>query len=304
MLAVMGALLVAALYVPGAFTTQALGFAIAYGLVRVGHIALFVIASRDDSALRRSVIGFGVTAGVAICLLVGASFVDGNCGRSLGSSRSSSTGVSPRSSAARAGVSYRCTSPSGTTSSSSLRSENRSSRSTRARRYRSTVSSSPPRCSASRSRPRCGGSTSTSSRSSPSSGSCEPSRGRERNALARDSYSYLHFPMVAGIVLAAFGLEETLAHVDKPLDVVPASALLGGTALYLLAHVALRLRTARTLNVERLAVALLLFALDRAGHAGRRTRCDRGCQRDRLGDDRVRDGARVRRRPLRAPPRS
>ncbi len=54
--------------------------------------------------------------------------------------------------------------------------------------------------------------------------------GRERNTLARDSYSYLHFPMVAGIVLAALGLEETLAHVDDPLEAVHAFALLGGVA--------------------------------------------------------------------------
>ena len=73
--------------------------------------------------------------------------------------------------------------------------------------------------------------------------------GRERNALARDSYSYLHFPMVAGIVLGALGLHETLAHVDEPLDAVHAFALLGGTAIYLLAHVALRLRNAHTINV-------------------------------------------------------
>ena len=68
--------------------------------------------------------------------------------------------------------------------------------------------------------------------------------GRARNELARDSYSYLHFPMVAGIVLAAFGLEESLPHLDQHLDVVPAFALFGGVAIYLLAHVALRLRNA------------------------------------------------------------
>jgi low temperature requirement protein LtrA len=85
--------------------------------------------------------------------------------------------------------------------------------------------------------------------------------GRQRNALARDSYSYLHFPMVAGIVLAALGLEETLAHVDEAFDAEHAFALLGGVAIYLLAHVALRLRNARTVNVERLALALALFAL-------------------------------------------
>jgi low temperature requirement protein LtrA len=85
--------------------------------------------------------------------------------------------------------------------------------------------------------------------------------GRERNRLARDSYTYLHFPMVAGIVLAALGLEETLAHVDESLDGPHAVALLGGTALYLLAHVALRLRNAHTLNVQRLGLARVRLAL-------------------------------------------
>ncbi len=61
--------------------------------------------------------------------------------------------------------------------------------------------------------------------------------GRVRNALARDSYSYLHFPMVAGIVLVALGLKKTLGHVDDPLDTVPAFALLGGLGVYLLGHV-------------------------------------------------------------------
>ena len=89
--------------------------------------------------------------------------------------------------------------------------------------------------------------------------------GRDRNALARDSYSYLHFPMVAGIVLGALGLEETLAHVDEPLDAVHAFALLGGTAIYLLAHVALRLRNAHTVNVERLGLALVLLRADPGG---------------------------------------
>ena len=41
-------------------------------------------------------------------------------------------------------------------------------------------------------------------------------------------------------------MKKTLAHVDEPLELVPAVALLGGTALYLLAHVAFRWR-----NVHR-----------------------------------------------------
>ena len=52
--------------------------------------------------------------------------------------------------------------------------------------------------------------------------------GRERNEIARDSFSYLHFPMVAGIVLLALGLKKTLEHVEDPLKLVPAVALLGG----------------------------------------------------------------------------
>ena len=85
--------------------------------------------------------------------------------------------------------------------------------------------------------------------------------GHERNGIARDSYSYLHFPMVAGIALIAVGLKATLAHVDGSLKIVPATALLGGAALYLLAHVAFRLRNMRTLSVRRLVCALVLLAL-------------------------------------------
>jgi low temperature requirement protein LtrA len=69
--------------------------------------------------------------------------------------------------------------------------------------------------------------------------------GRERNEVARDSFSYLHFPMVAGIVLGALGLKKTLEHVDQPPHLVPTVALLGGTALYLIAHIAFRWRNVR-----------------------------------------------------------
>jgi low temperature requirement protein LtrA len=90
---------------------------------------------------------------------------------------------------------------------------------------------------------------------------CNRAEGRERNEMARDSYSYLHFPMVAGIVLLALGLKKTLADVEEPLKAVHALAMLGGTALYLLAHVAFRLRNVHRLSVERLGCALLLLAL-------------------------------------------
>ena len=89
--------------------------------------------------------------------------------------------------------------------------------------------------------------------------SAEP--GREQNEMARDSYSYLHFPMVAGIVLVALGLKKTLGHVEDPLKIEVATAMLGGAATYLVAHVAFRLRNIGTLNRQRLLCALVMLAL-------------------------------------------
>ena len=89
----------------------------------------------------------------------------------------------------------------------------------------------------------------------------EAEPGREQNELARDAYGVLHFPIVAGIVLAALGLKTTLAHVGDPLDPVPAAALVGGAALYLLGHVAFRLRLVHTLSRHRLVCAAALVAL-------------------------------------------
>jgi low temperature requirement protein LtrA len=66
--------------------------------------------------------------------------------------------------------------------------------------------------------------------------------GAAQATLARDAYSYLHFVMVAGIVLFATSLKKTLAAYDEQLAPVPAATLCGGLALYLLAHVLLRLR--------------------------------------------------------------
>jgi low temperature requirement protein LtrA len=85
--------------------------------------------------------------------------------------------------------------------------------------------------------------------------------GREQNAIARDSYSFLHFPMIAGVILLALGMKKTLGDVGDPLKVVPAVALLGGTATYLLAHVAFRWRNLHTLNRQRLVCAAVLLVL-------------------------------------------
>jgi low temperature requirement protein LtrA len=83
----------------------------------------------------------------------------------------------------------------------------------------------------------------------------------EQAPLARDSYSYLHFPMIAGIVLLAVGLKKTELAVDDPLKTVPAVALCGGVALYLLAHIAFRYRNVGTFNPHRFIATIAVLAL-------------------------------------------
>src|SRR3954453_18399480 len=83
----------------------------------------------------------------------------------------------------------------------------------------------------------------------------------EQAPLARDAYSYLHFLLIAGIVLLALGLKETLAVTGEPLETVPALALCGGPALYLLGHIAFRERVLGTLSPHRAFAAVALLAL-------------------------------------------
>src|ERR687897_2663065 len=86
-------------------------------------------------------------------------------------------------------------------------------------------------------------------------------KGEERARLARDAYSYLHLPIVAGIVLVALGIKKTLAHVGDPLGTIPSVALCGGVALYLVGHNAFRLREVGSVSVPRLVVTILCCAL-------------------------------------------
>jgi low temperature requirement protein LtrA len=78
--------------------------------------------------------------------------------------------------------------------------------------------------------------------------------------MARDSYTYLHLPMVAGIIVFAVGVKKTLPHVDGDLRTVEAFALCGGVALYLLALSAFKRRNVGSWNGRRLLVAALLLA--------------------------------------------
>jgi len=85
--------------------------------------------------------------------------------------------------------------------------------------------------------------------------------GAERTALARDVYTYLHLPMVVGIVLFAYAMETTLAHVGDDLDTIPAIGLCVGPALYLLSYVAIRVRISRTVGRGRLFAAIACVLL-------------------------------------------
>jgi low temperature requirement protein LtrA len=83
--------------------------------------------------------------------------------------------------------------------------------------------------------------------------------------LARDAYSYLHLPMVAGIVFFAFALETTLHDITATLDPLPAVALCTGAALYLIAQVAFLWRsTGRVFRRRTLGAALLLALIPAA----------------------------------------
>lgn len=261
MFAAMAALLVVALCVPQAFGDRALAFAIAYGLVRIAHIGLFAIAGRDDPNLSRAVAGLALSSAIAIGLLVAASFLDGLAQGGLWAIAIAidwgwyavvgmeGWRLVPGHFAERynlviilalgesivaLGVGAEADLSAGVVTAAVL---GVALASALWWTYFDIVALVTGRRLA------------------------EAQAGTPQNLLARDSYSYLHYPMVAGIVLVAFGLEYTLAHVNEPLDAVHSFALLGGVAIYLLAHVALRLRNAHSLNRQRLALAVALLAL-------------------------------------------
>ncbi|WP_266081134.1 low temperature requirement protein A [Haladaptatus caseinilyticus] len=85
--------------------------------------------------------------------------------------------------------------------------------------------------------------------------------GTEQTVLARDSYSYIHLLIVGSIIFIAVGIEQTIAHVGHPLEVIPAVSFCGGCGLYLFGHNAFRFRDHRTVSYLRLAVGIVAVAL-------------------------------------------
>jgi low temperature requirement protein LtrA len=257
----MAAMLVAALCVPGAFGSEALLFACAYAVVRGAHIALFTIASREDPALRHSVSGLAYSTAIGAGLLFLAAFTGGALRLGVwvlalvldmgGPYLFGADGwklvpghfaerhglivlIALGESIVALGVGAKVELDGGIVTAAVLGVIVAAAlwwvyfdvTAIVAQRRLSSAE-----------------------------------EGRERNELARDSYSYLHLPMIAGIALLAVGLKLTLEDVEAPLTLVPTATLLGGAALYLLAHVAFRLRNMHTLSRRRLACGVLLLAL-------------------------------------------
>jgi low temperature requirement protein LtrA len=261
MFAASAAFLVAALCVPRAFGSEALLFAGAYAAVRIAHIALFLLASRDDEGLRRSVVGLAGSTAIAVGLLVGAALaggalrlglwglalvldaggpylfgadgwklVPGHFAERHGGIIIIALGESivaiGAGSTAHIGAGVVVAAVLGVIVAGALW-----------WLYFDVVALVAERRLT------------------------KATEGRERNEVARDSYSYLHFPMVAGIALIAVGLKKTLEHVDVTLGIVPAAAMLGGAAIYLLAHVAFRWRNIHRFSRQRLVCAVALGVL-------------------------------------------
>jgi len=261
MFAAMAAFLIAALCVPGAFGKDALLFAIAYAAVRVAHIFLFLLASREDQALRKSVVGLAISTAIGSGLILAAAFAGGTLQLSLwglalvldagGPYLFGADGwkLVPGHFAERHGAILIIALGESIVAIGVGARERIDAEITVAALLGMTVAAAlwwayfdVTAIAAGRRLARA-------------------AAGREQNEIARDSYSYLHFPMVAGIALLAVGLKRTLVHVEDPLALVPAFTLLGGTALYLLALVAFRWRNMHSVSARRILCAAVLLAM-------------------------------------------
>ncbi len=83
----------------------------------------------------------------------------------------------------------------------------------------------------------------------------------ESAALARDAYTYLHIPIVAGIIVAAVGNELVIAHPDDAAGWAGTAVIVGGPVLYLLGHLVFRLRMIHNVTRKRVAATAALVAV-------------------------------------------
>jgi low temperature requirement protein LtrA len=79
--------------------------------------------------------------------------------------------------------------------------------------------------------------------------------------LARDAYTYLHLPIIAGIIATAVGNDLLIAEPQHALGAVGLAMVVGGPALFLLGESSFVWRMTGRTNVTRLGVAGLLIVL-------------------------------------------
>jgi low temperature requirement protein LtrA len=82
----------------------------------------------------------------------------------------------------------------------------------------------------------------------------------ERGQIGRDIYTYLHLPIIAGIVLVAVGDELVIAHPSDDLHDAGALVALGGTALFLAGLMACAARIGQAQSAPRVVAILALLA--------------------------------------------
>jgi low temperature requirement protein LtrA len=264
--AAMAALLVTSLCVPDAFGDLGLKMAVAYASVRAAHIVLFVLGSRDDKGLRHSVIGLAISSTIGGGVLIAGGLLDGNARLALWAVAlvfdmsgplfidTSGWRLVPRHFAERHGlivivalgesiVAIGVGAEAGVDSGVIV-----------AAVLGIGVAFALWWLYFDRVADAIGDALD------------DIDDLAARNELGRDAFSYLHLPMVAAIVLIALGMKTTLAHVHQPLGWEPATAMVGGTALYLLAHVAFKWRGLGALSIQRLIAALALAAFVPVAH--------------------------------------
>jgi low temperature requirement protein LtrA len=261
MLASMGAMLFAALAAPGAFTHDAVLFGVSYLLVRILHVVLYAIAGRDDPDLLGAVLRFAPTAILGASLIVVAGFLHGDdriavwivalaidyLGPAIiGAGRG--WRIAPEHFAERHGLIILIALGESIVALGVGAGFDLVAKVIVAAALGLVVVSAlwwlyfDVAAIFAR-------------------GRLTQASGVAQAKLARDAYSYLHLPMVAGIVLFAFGLKTTLGHVSDELGTVPAVGLCGGAALYLLGHVASLWRSTGRIFRRRTLAGIVLLAL-------------------------------------------
>ncbi|QEC50504.1 low temperature requirement protein A [Baekduia soli] len=79
--------------------------------------------------------------------------------------------------------------------------------------------------------------------------------------LARDAYTYLHLPIIAGVILAAVGDDLLIAHPHEALSTAGALVVVLGPVLFLAGELAFRWRMIAQGNPPRLVAVVVLLVL-------------------------------------------